>query len=70
VEEDSPAIRFEAPEGAAEGFAGRVAGDVGEQSEVGGEALALEVFASDLVGCLGEVVGHQQILDQPADRNR
>lgn len=53
MEKDSPAISFEAPEGAAEGFAGRVAGDVGEQRQLAGEALALEVFTRDWVRGLG-----------------
>jgi hypothetical protein len=53
VEEDSPAVSFKTPEGAAEGFAGWVRGGVGEQGDVAGEALALEVFAGDGVGRLG-----------------
>jgi hypothetical protein len=53
MEEDAPAVAFEAPEGAAEGFAGWVAGDVGEKCEMVGKALTLEVIAGDRVGGLG-----------------
>jgi hypothetical protein len=53
MKEDSPAVCFEAPERAAEGFAGGVGGRVGKECQVAREALALEVLTGDWTGRLG-----------------
>jgi hypothetical protein len=53
VKEDAPLAVFPAPEGAAEGVAGAVVGDVGEESEGGREDFQGEVPGGDGLGRLG-----------------